>query len=412
MMVVLSLGGVMSLIHKNEKVLYGITLTISLIVWLAVLILSFGLILVYLLLGFLAYLFAHSAFISHLRGNTVLLSESQFPDLYAKFLDCCRKLEMEPPQAYVMMSDGVLNALATKFLKRHYVVLYSSVLDALKSRPESVRFYFGHELAHIKRGHLNYQWLLFPGMFLPLLGTAYRRSQEYTCDLHGLAVSGSTDDALAALGVLGSGAEKLPALNVREFMEQRSETGGFWMSFHELTSDYPWLCKRLASVASNEANPPLAPDPRRHFGAWLLAFFVPRAGIGGSGAGAIMMVVIIGVLAAIAIPAYQDYTARAKVAGALNDFDRVKQAAAPWVEEHGAYPESFEQIGVPEAATDNDTGTIVIVENGFELTLRSPMKVLDGKTIIYSAYRGKDHKIAWDCSRGTLEPKFRPVKCR
>jgi Zn-dependent protease with chaperone function len=402
----------MSHIHKNEKVLYGVTLTISLIVWAAVLFFSYGLILIYVLLGLLAYLFAQSAFISHLRGNSVLLSESQFPDLHARFLDCCRKLEMEPPQAYVMMSDGVLNALATKFLRRQYVVLFSSVLDALKSRPESVRFYFGHELAHIKRGHLNFHWVLFPGLFLPLLGAAYRRSQEYTCDLHGLAVSASTEDALAALGVLGSGAEKLPALNLREFMDQRSETGGFWMSFHELTGDYPWLCKRLASVASHEANPPLAPNPSRHFGAWVLALFVPRAGIGGSSAGALMTVAIIGILAAIAIPAYQDYTARANVMSSINVLERVQQSAAPWVEEHGAYPKNFEQIGVPESATDTAAGTIVIVESGFELTIRNHMKVLDGKTVIYAAYRREDGKIGWDCSGGTLEPKYRPLKCR
>jgi Tfp pilus assembly major pilin PilA len=199
---------------------------------------------------------------------------------------------------------------------------------------------------------------------------------------------------------------------VRGFMEQRSETGGFWMSFHELTSDYPWLCKRLASVASNDANPPLAPDPRRHFGAWLLAFFVPRAGIGGSGAGAIMMVAVIGVLAAIAIPAYQDYTARAKVVGALNVLDRVQRTAAPWVEEHGAYPENFEQIGVPEEVVDSAAGTVAIVADGFELTLHSEMRQLDGKTIMYTAYRRKDQKIGWDCAGGTLEPKYRPVKCR
>lgn len=402
----------MSIIYKNEKILYVITLVISLLVWATVLYISYGLILVYVPFILLGYLFAHSAFISHLRGNAVLLSESQFPDLHAQFLDCCRKLEMEPPQTYVMMSDGVLNALATKFLRRHYVVLYSSVLDALKTRPESVRFYFGHELAHIKRGHLNFHWLLLPGMLLPLLGAGYRRAQEYTCDLHGLAVSNSTDDALAALGVLGSGAEKLPALNLREFMEQRSVTGGFWMSFHEITGDYPWLCKRLANVAERDSNPPLEANPRRNAGAWILAVFVPRIGIGGSAGGVIMMVAIVGILAAIAIPAYQDYTARAKVTVAMNVLERVQQRAAPFVEENGAYPETFEQIGVPEEAVDSPAGTIAIVEEGLEFTLRDQMKTLDGKTIIYAAYRRDDKTIAWDCSGGTLEPKYRPLKCR
>ena len=59
-----------------------------------------GLILIYVPFVLLGYLFAQSAFISHLRGNAVLLSESQFPELHAQFQDCCRKLEMEPPEAY------------------------------------------------------------------------------------------------------------------------------------------------------------------------------------------------------------------------------------------------------------------------------------------------------------------------
>ncbi|MES1263657.1 MAG: M48 family metallopeptidase, partial [Peristeroidobacter soli] len=169
----------MSNIYKNEKTLYGIALVFSLLVWTAALWFTKALILVYVPFILLGYLFAQSAFISHLRGNAVLLSETQFPELNAQFLECCRKLEMEPPQAYVMMSDGVLNALATKFLRRKYVVLFSSVLDALKSRPESIRFYFGHELAHIKRGHLDFHWVILPALVLPLLGAGYRRAQEY-----------------------------------------------------------------------------------------------------------------------------------------------------------------------------------------------------------------------------------------
>ena len=402
----------MSNIYKNEKTLYAIALVFSLLVWAAVLWFTKALVLIYVPFVLLGYLFAQSAFISHLRGNAVLLSETQFPDLHAQFVDCCRKLEMDPPEAYVMMSDGVLNALATKFLRRKYVVLFSSVLDALKSRPESVRFYFGHELAHIKRGHLDFHWVILPALVLPLLGAGYRRAQEYTCDLHGLAVSHSTEDALAALGVLGSGAEKLSSLNFQEFMDQRKNSGGFWMSFHEITGDYPWLCKRLFNVAAPNANPPLEANPRRNAGAWILGAFVPRLGIGGSAGGALMTVALIGVLAAIAIPAYQDYTARAKVMGSLGILEQVRQRAAPYVEEHGAYPETFDQIGVPEAAADFPAGTISLVAEGIELTLHDQMNILDGKTIIYAAYRTDDQKIAWDCSGGTLEPKYRPLKCR
>jgi Tfp pilus assembly major pilin PilA/Zn-dependent protease with chaperone function len=398
--------------YKNEKTLFVIAVVIGSIFWAAILILTLGLALIYVPFVFLGYLFAHSAFISHLRGNAVRLSEAQFPDLHAQFMDCCRKLEMEAPEAYVMMSNGVLNALATKFLRRKYVVLNSAVLDALKSRPDAVRFYFGHELAHIKRGHLNLGWLKFPALVLPLLGAAYRRAQEYTCDMHGLAVSASLEEAQLALGVLGSGGEKLPALNVNEFMGQRAASGGFWMSFHELTNDYPWLCKRLARVSEHHGEA-IEPNPERNIGAWILAVFVPRMGIPGGGAmGGLMIVAIIGILAAIAIPAYQDYMVRSQVMVSLQNLEAVQHLAAPFVAEHQAYPKSLAQIGAPESAVNSRYGTVSLTDEGIEFTFHGGLSVIENQTIVYGAYKKDNGEIGWSCAGGTLPAKYRPVKCR
>jgi Zn-dependent protease with chaperone function/type II secretory pathway pseudopilin PulG len=405
----------MELVHKNEKTLFRISLVIGGLVWLLATVGTLGIILVYALIALLAYLFVHSGFIAHLRGNAVELSEQQFPDLYRQYRECCEALDIEDvPRAYLMMSDGVLNALATKFLKRHYVVLYSSVVEALRSRPEALRFYFGHELAHIKRGHLNLRWLLFPASILPLLGAAYRRAQEYTCDLHGLAASRSREDALAGLAVLGSGGERMPQMNLERFMQQRAESGGFWMSFHELTNDYPWLCKRMAHVeAASDGGKP-AETPRRHFFAWLLALFVPRLGVG-AGGGAIsvvLMVVIIGILAAIAIPAYQDYTIRAKVAQAMPVMQQLQMLAATHVEENQALPETVEELGIAATHGTGPVSEIARSENGFELTLRADNLQIDGQTIALEAFQGDDGKIVWQCYGGSLDQKYRPLSCR
>jgi len=402
----------MDLIYKNEKTLFVISVIIGSLVWLALIAGTFGLILIYVLLFFLIYLFAHSGFIAYLRGNAVELSERQFPELYQQYEEACERLEItDIPTAYLMMSDGVLNALATRFLRRHYVVLYSSVVEALRSRPEALRFYFGHELAHIKRGHLNLNWLKMPASILPLLGAAYRRAQEYTCDLHGLAASNSREDALAALAVLGTGGEKLATVNVPEFMRQQRYSKGFWMSYHELTSDYPWLCKRMAHIAAaNDSN--AYKPPGRSLFAGLLAAVTPRIGVAGGGGSMLVMVAIIGILAAVAFPAYQDYTLRAKVATVMPTVDQVIEAARPYVDEHKAYPQTPGEIGLTEAPDAGPVSAIDIVEGGFELTLSSDNQMLDGKTIIVGAYRAEDGTIGWGCAGGTLEAKYRPVRCR
>ena len=51
-----------------------------------------------------------------------------------------------------------------------------------------------------------------------------------------------------------------------------------------------------------------------------------------------IVVAIIGILAAVAIPSYQDYTARAQVAEAMNLNSGMKTALAEWYSDKGGWP--------------------------------------------------------------------------
>ena len=168
-------------VYKTEDILFVIALVLSLLIWLLLLIGTVGMLLLVALVVFVAYLFAHSAYISYIRGNGVRLSKEQYPDLYAQVEAACKKLGMQTvPDAYLVNSNGVLNALATRFLWRNFLVLYADIVSALDARPGAVSFYIGHELGHIIRGHLAWGPLLAPGKCFPYLGFAYRRAQEYT----------------------------------------------------------------------------------------------------------------------------------------------------------------------------------------------------------------------------------------
>jgi Zn-dependent protease with chaperone function len=143
---------------------------------------------VYFLFAFLFYCVVQSALISYIKGNGVRITEEQFPDLKQQIAACCRKLGLdEEPQAYLMQMGGMLNAFATRFLGRHFIVLYSDVVDGLADNPDALNFYIGHEIGHIKRKHLSWSTILMPAAALPLIGAAYSRAREYTCDRHGLA---------------------------------------------------------------------------------------------------------------------------------------------------------------------------------------------------------------------------------
>ncbi|MFD2270173.1 M48 family metallopeptidase [Undibacterium arcticum] len=197
------------LVYPRERTLAAITLVIGLLIWLGLIVGTFGVALIGLALGFVLYLFVQSALIAHIKGNGVELSEDQFPDLHAQFTACCDRLQMKTrPQAYILNGNGGLNAFATKYLGTQFVVLMSDVVDAMDKHAEGVRFYIGHELGHLRMKHLSGHLLRWPALWLPLLGAAYSRARESTCDRHGLACSESPEGAARALAALSAGAER------------------------------------------------------------------------------------------------------------------------------------------------------------------------------------------------------------
>ncbi len=264
--------------YRHEEPLFWISVYFAITLWLVMLVFTLGLIIpIMLLLGLLG-MFAHSLLIAWLKGNSVKVTAQQLPDLYALYQQTCARLGMQKqPELYLAQSDGMLNAMATRFMRRDYVVLLSAVVEALADRPQAIKFYMGHELGHIKRKHLSRHWWLWPGMLYPLLSPAYSRAREYTCDRHGFASCDNLDDAKRALAVLVAGPDLWKKLNLNAFEAQSQETGNFWMAVNELTADYPWLCKRMMVLENRNAV-----FPKRSFFAWMIALLSPRMGYGGA----------------------------------------------------------------------------------------------------------------------------------
>ena len=390
------------LVYPHERTLGTITLVIGVLIWLGLIIGTFGVALLALALGFVLYLFAQSALIAHIKGNGVELSEAQFPDLHAQFVACCDRLQMnERPQAYVLNGNGGLNAFATKFLGTQFVVLMSDVVDAMSKHSDGVRFYIGHELGHLKMKHLSGHFLRWPALWLPLLGAAYSRARETTCDRHGLACSATAEGAARALAALSAGAERWKDLDVKTYVRQASHASGFWMSFHELTAGYPWLTKRAARVMDTQA-----PMPKRSRLAYLLALFVPYAGRLGAGFGVVILVYMVGVMAAVAIPAYQDYNVRAKVSVAISGTQSTRDALVRYYESNRSVPRSLEEAGASSQLAD-----------GTKLALDPDEMVLTASTpqgqIIFTPSLDAQKRVVWQCENGEgLKPSQMPQSCR
>jgi Zn-dependent protease with chaperone function/Tfp pilus assembly major pilin PilA len=389
------------LVYPQERLLGAVTLVLGLLVWLALIVGTVGVALVFVALSALAYLFAHSALIAHLKGNGVELSAEQFPDLHAQFVECCKRLDItDVPRAYILNGNGVLNAFATKFLRDRYVVLTSDVVDAMQGNADGLRFYMGHELGHLRMKHISKALFRWPVLWLPLLGAAYSRARESTCDRHGLACSGSGAAAILALSVLAAGRARWRSLNVATYVRQTEHSRGFWMSFHELISGYPWLTKRAARMTGVRSAP-----PARNPFAYLLALFVPFGGRLGGGFSFLVMIYIVGVLAAIAIPAYQDYTIRAKLNTVVIESTPMRAKLATYYLSNHSVPDSLEAAGV--AAQLADGSALSLDPKRMALTVTTKHGDL---VFVPSAAHGQ---IVWTCTNGErIKPSQLPPSCR
>ncbi|MBI1424049.1 MAG: M48 family metalloprotease [Gammaproteobacteria bacterium] len=403
----------MNLAYRKEKPLFVIALVLSLVFWLALLVATFGIALLWLLLFFIVYLFAQSGFISHIRGNAVRLSEQQYPEIYQIYNQCCEKLGFKtPPDIYLLNGNGILNALATRFLGRNFVILFSDVVDALQRKPDAMKFYLGHELGHIKRNHLLWAPVIFPALLLPLLGAAYSRACEYTCDMHGQACCGDPKDALSGVAVLASGHEVWNKLNVLGYAEQSQGSGEFWMAFHELISDYPWLSKRMARMVAAIRNEKVK-HPRRNPFAYLFALFVPRLGIGGGAGGMttiFIMVAIIGILAAIAIPAYQGYIAKSQVNASMEYSGNAMRKVEDYIIENRKLPDTLADAGFQ--LPPNHVISSMQLDKSGSIIVQFAKVPLKGQSLEYKPYLDENKHIQWDCHGGTLAATYRPPECR
>lgn len=140
---------------------------------------------------------------------------------------------------------------------------------------------------------------------------------------------------------------------------------------------------------------------------------VPPAS-GGMIAGVIIgSVFVIGILAAIAIPAYQDYTYRAKVTEVLFSVEPVKRATGQFMNKNRRYPATFEELGVspdlnnPLVSTFSlgDEGVLTVTFSGFKKS------IIKDETIVFKPSRIAS-QLKWDCSGGSLPAKYRPKNCR
>ncbi|WP_371231555.1 pilin [Pseudomonas sp. QE6] len=128
-----------------------------------------------------------------------------------------------------------------------------------------------------------------------------------------------------------------------------------------------------------------------------------------------IVVAIIGILAAIAIPAYQDYLARSRVSEGLALAAAAKTGVTEYYASNGSWPTSNDMAGIDEAENiKGNSVTSVEVGAGGIVTITYNAKLGaagSGKTVVLTP-TNNGGSISWTCTDGDMPGKLRPAECR
>lgn len=130
-----------------------------------------------------------------------------------------------------------------------------------------------------------------------------------------------------------------------------------------------------------------------------------------------IVVAIIGVLAAVALPAYQDYTIRAQVAEGLNLASTAKNSISTYYSDRGAFPTDNAEAGI--AAPDEIAGGFVdevdITNGSIEIRFGNDAHAaISGRHLQLMPSTVNTGSVTWTCQTvgAEIEDRFLPAACR
>ena len=127
-----------------------------------------------------------------------------------------------------------------------------------------------------------------------------------------------------------------------------------------------------------------------------------------------IVVAIIGILAAIAIPAYQDYTVRAKVAEGVSFADFAKTTVSEYYFSNNAWPTSNASAGIPSVVSGTYVSNLQVTASGGAgvITVSFPSSIASGIQVTLTSSVSSSNSISWTCSGSGQNVKYLPSSCR
>lgn len=131
-----------------------------------------------------------------------------------------------------------------------------------------------------------------------------------------------------------------------------------------------------------------------------------------------IVVAIIGILAAVAIPAYQDYTVRTKVSEGLSLASGAKTSVAETRLSSGSWPTSNSSAGLAAASkiTGNNVQSVTVGSSGVITIAYNNDSAISSKTVTLTpTIASGGGSVTWACAAGSsngVEDRYLPGNCR
>ncbi len=129
-----------------------------------------------------------------------------------------------------------------------------------------------------------------------------------------------------------------------------------------------------------------------------------------------IVIAILGILLAIAIPAYSDYTVRARVSEGLNVVTGAKGQVSETRLSTGSFPTTNPSAGMADTISSTYVNSVTVGTDGTILITYNNgggrIPELESNNTLVMVPTFTDGTVRWECNQGSVVTKFRPARCR
>lgn len=127
-----------------------------------------------------------------------------------------------------------------------------------------------------------------------------------------------------------------------------------------------------------------------------------------------IVIAIVGILAALALPTYQDFSVRSRVAEGLSLAGGAKTSVAEYYSSHNQFPANNVTAGLATAnqIKGSSVDSLTVVDGVITVVFNNKVAAAGKNSLVLTPSVAKEGSITWDCHGGTLDGRLRPSECR